>query len=192
MNLVERIKNILLQPRAEWEAINAEGATVGELYKGFIIPLAAIGPVASVIGMSIFGITVPFAGTYHVPLSSSIAHGLVSYLLTLGGTYVVSLIINALAPSFQGEKDSVQALKVAAYASTASWLGGVFSLVPVLGIIGALAGLYGLYLLYLGLPIVMKSPQDKALMYTVTVVIAAVIIFVIIGAVAGTLITYPG
>jgi hypothetical protein len=73
MNLVERVKGILLQPQKEWEVISGETTNTAELYKNYIILLAAIGPVASIIGMTIFGISMPFIGTQapSVPLLSS-------------------------------------------------------------------------------------------------------------------------
>jgi hypothetical protein len=49
MDLVELAKRILLQPGREWLAIEAESATTADLYKSNIVPLAAIGPAASVI-----------------------------------------------------------------------------------------------------------------------------------------------
>ena len=68
MNLIERVKRILLSPKSEWEVIDAEPTTVADLYKGYIIPLAAIGPVAQAIGFSVFGMRVPFLGTYRTPV----------------------------------------------------------------------------------------------------------------------------
>jgi hypothetical protein len=99
--------------------------------------------------------------------------------------YVLALIIDALAPNFGGVSNQVQALKVAAYSSTASWVAGIFGLIPPLSWLGVL-GLYSLYLLYLGLPILMKSPPDKAAGYTGVVIIAAIVLFLVIGLVAGT------
>jgi hypothetical protein len=152
--------------------------------------LAAIGPVASIIGLSIFGVSVPFTGTYRLPLGSVIGHAVVSYVLALAGVYVLGLVINALAPNFLGAKDEMQALKVAAYSSTAAWLAGIFMLVPALGFFQIL-GLYSLYLLYLGLPRLMKAPQEKAAVYTLVVIIAALVIMTLIGAISGLLISYP-
>jgi hypothetical protein len=60
---------------------------------------------------------------------------------------------------------------------------GVFALIPALGILGIL-GLYGLYLLYVGLPVLMKSPKEKSVGYTVAVIIASIVIFIVIGAVS--------
>jgi hypothetical protein len=190
MDLVERAKRILLQPGQEWQVINTETTTTADLYKSYIVPLAAIRPVASTIGMSVVGVSVPFFGTYRVPIGASISHAVVTYVMTLVGVYVLALIINALAPTFAAQKNDIQALKVAAYASTAAWLAGIFTLIPLLSILGIL-GLYSLYLLYLGLPILMKAPQEKALAYTAVVVVAAIVVFAVVSFVAGAFVTYP-
>ncbi|MGA9362741.1 MAG: Yip1 family protein [Bacteroidota bacterium] len=190
MNLPDRAKKIVLQPKQEWEVIATESATTAQLYTSYVIPLAAIGPIASIIGMSLIGISVPFIGTYQVPIGAAITHSILSYVLTLVGIFVLALIIDALAPSFSGQKNQMQALKVATYSCTAAWLGGIFSLIPSISILAIIPGIYSLYLLYVGLPVLMKSPQDKALVYTVVVVIAAILIFLVIGAVSSALVSY--
>ena len=191
MNLVDRVKRILLSPKTEWEVIDAEAATPSELYTRYIMPLAAIGPIAQLIGFSVFGISVPFVGTYRVPIGSAITQAVVSYVLMLAGTYLLALIIDALAPTFNGQRSQIQALKLAAYSLTASWIAGIFGLVPPLAILGVL-GLYSLYLLYLGLPVLMKAPREKAMAYTAVVILAAVVLWMIIGTVAGLFMRIPG
>jgi Yip1 domain len=184
MNLLDRVKSILLTPREEWRVIDAELATPAELYKEYIVPLAAIGPVAMAIGALVFGYHA-FGVSYRPPVGTLLSSAIVTFLLTLGGVYVLALIIDALAPHFGGASNQIQALKVAAYASTASWVAGIFGLIPALSWLGIL-GLYSLYLLYLGLPVLMKAPEDKAAGYTGVVVIAAIVLFLVIGLVAGT------
>ncbi len=177
MALVDRVKNILLSPRTEWPVIDAEPATVASLYTGYIMPLAAIPVICQAIGMSLIGYSIPFVGGhYKSPIGTALISAAVLYCFTLIGVFIISLVIDALAPSFGGTKNSVQALKVIAYAYTASWVGGILSLVPALGVIGILFGLYSLYLLYLGLPVLMKSPQEKAIGYTVVVIICSIVI----------------
>jgi hypothetical protein len=85
----------------------------------------------------------------------------------------------------------MQALKVAAYAATASWIGGVFHLVPALGILGLLAGCYTLYLFYLGLPVLMKSPPERSLGYAMTVMVAAVVLTAIVGLLSAVFVEFP-
>jgi Yip1-like protein len=129
-------------------------------------------------------------GTYRVSFGTSLGHAVVTYVMALAGVYVLGLIIDALAPTFSGTKNNMQAFKVAAYSITPSWLVGIFNLLPGLAFL-QIFGLYSLYLLYLGLPVLMKSPGDKTLAYTVVAIIAAMVIFVIIAAVGNSFISYP-
>ena len=183
MALMDRAKNILLQPTKEWPVIDTEQTTIAGLYTGYIIPLAAIGPLASLIGWSVFGLRLPFVGSMKIPISFGIRNAVIVYVLGLVGVFVLGLIIDALAPTFAGQKNQIQALKVAAYSYTAAWVGGIFNLIPSLAIIGLLISFYSLYLLYLGLPVLMKAPQDKAVGYTVVVIIVAIVLYLIIGVV---------
>jgi hypothetical protein len=190
MNIIDRIKKILLQPKMEWEVIAAETQTTSELYRNYVMPLAAIGPVASIIGMSVIGISMPFTGTFRIPIASAIGSAVVQYIFGLIGVYILALIIDFLAPKFAGEKGMNQALKLAAYSYTAGWLSGIFVVIPALSVLMIL-GLYSLYLLYTGIPILMKAPKEKSLGYTVAVVIAAIVIFMIIGWMSHAFISYP-
>ena len=190
MNLSERVKGILLKPKQEWQTISGEAITIPELYKTYVVILAAIGPVASIIGMSLVGISIPFAGSFRVSIFASISSAVVHYILTLVGVYILALIIDALAPSFSGEKSMNQAFKVATYSYTPGWIVGVVGIIPALSPLMIL-GLYGLYLLYLGLPVLMKSPQEKSFGYTITVIIAAIVIFLVIGFISRAFISYP-
>ncbi|APR55201.1 Yip1 family protein [Sphingomonas koreensis] len=185
-NLIERIKNILLKPKEEWERIDAEPATVGGLMTGWVVPLAAIGPVAGLIGGLVFGYGGMFGITIRPSVTMAVTGAVISYLLALLCAWLFSKIIDALAPSFGGQKNPVQAMKVAAYSGTAAYLAGVFQIIPALGILGLL-GLYSLYLLYLGLPRLMKAPADKAMGYTIVTVVVAIVLFFVVSVVTGAL-----
>src|SRR5687767_10873411 len=100
MALPDRVKRILLTPKEEWRVIDTEPATPASLYTGYIIPLAAIGPIAQAIGYSVFGVTLPFMGTYRTPIGSAITGAVVTFALTLVGVFVLALVIDALAPTF--------------------------------------------------------------------------------------------
>lgn len=192
MSLMERAKNILLQPKAEWPVIEKEQATTGSLYTGYILPLALIGPVASVIGWTVFGFNVPFVGSIRYPVGIGVRNALVVYALSLLSVFVLALIIDALAPSFGGQKNQIQALKTSAYSYTAAWVGGIFNLFPSIALLGLLAALYSCYLLFLGLPVLMKAPEDKAVGYTAVVIIVAIVLWFIIGAIVAQFAWRPG
>jgi hypothetical protein len=179
--LVARARAILTTPKTEWPVIAAEPATVADLYKNYIIWLAAIPAICqfikgSFIGYGAFGIH------YRTPIGAGITGMVVGYALSLALVYVVALIADALAPTFGGQKNPVQALKAVAYSWTASWVAGVGALIPWLGWLIVLAALvYGIYLLYLGLPVTMKSPPEKAGGYTAVTIIIAVVLAWIVG-----------
>jgi Yip1 domain len=187
MDLVDRTKNILLSPKQEWHVIDGEETSVGELIIGYIVPLAAIGPVASIIGMEIFGIWVPSVGTYRVPIGAAVQQGVAHYVMALVGVFVLALIIDHLAPYFRVEENRYQALKVAAYSSTAIWVAGIVGLFPMLNILRLVGLLYSLLLLYFGLPMLMRVPEEKAVRYSVVVMISAVVLFFVIGFVVALL-----
>lgn len=189
MNLVARAKAILMNPRQEWPVIEKETTPTAELYTGYIIPLAAIGPIARAIGMSAMGVNLGILGSYRVSPANAVGGAVASFVLALVGVWVLGWIIDFLAPKFGGQSNAAKALQVAAYASTAAWLAGVFAIIPALAVLGIL-GLYSLYLLYLGLPVLMKAPQEKAVGYTVVVVVAAVVIFLLMALCADRLFPY--
>lgn len=189
--LVVRVKAILLRPTETWEVIDREPATIGGLYRTYVVPLAAIPAVCGLIGALVFGIS-GFGVTIRPSPVWIAVQAVVQFGLTLAMGYVLALIIEALAPSFGGVKDRIQAFKVAAYASTASWVAGVFALLPALGLLVLLGALYSLFLLFKGLPRLMKTPEDRATPYTVVVVIAAIVVGLVIAAVTGSVMTLSG
>jgi Yip1-like protein len=178
--LTSRVKGILLEPRATWKEIDSEFTKSGEIWGKYVMPLAAIGSLARMIGLLVFGQRIAFTSlTTSISLTSAITSGVAAYVLALLSVFVVSRIISLLAPGFGGQRNDVQALKVAAYASTASWVGGVFLLLPQLYLVSILFSLYSLVLLYIGLPILLKVPQDRAMGYTAVVIIAAIVVYLI-------------
>lgn len=191
MNLVQRVQDILLKPKATWPAIDAEPADAASLYKNYVVLLALIPAVAGFIGLSLVGFG-GFGVTVRVPILSGLVSAVVGYLLSLAMVFVLALIVDALAPTFGGTKSQIAALKLVAYASTAGFVGGIFSLLPPLAILGALAGLYSIYLLYTGMPVLMKCPADKALVYTAVVAVCGIVAGLIIGAVSAMFVPSPG
>jgi len=175
-SLIARIQNILLRPVPEWDVIDGEAATVQGLFTGYACILAAIGPVALVIQHLLF------LRWAIVPI---IAIAALSYVTSLIGVFVIGYIIDALAPSFDGQKNQIQAMKLAVYSYTAAWVAGIFNVLPVLGILVLVASIYNLYLLWLGLPKLMKSPPEKTAGYFVVTIIAAILVYVVIAAVIG-------
>ena len=188
MDIKSRVKNILLTPTTEWPVIEAEPTPTGTVVTSYVIPLAAIGAIAGFIGGSLVGTTLPFLGTYRVPIMTGLVGAVFAFCLAIVGVFILAFIINALAPTFSATQDSNKAFKVAVYWYTPAWIAGALQILPALGILGIFAALYGLYLLYLGLPALMKAPQDKAIGYTAVVVVCAIVLSIVLASIGGLIV----
>ena len=190
MNLVERVKRICVTPKDEWSVIAQEETPPANLITGYVLPLAGIAALAGFIGGSLVGYSIPFVGTYRVPIMAGIGGAVFAVVVSVIGCAIIAFIINALAPTFGAQKDMKQAFKVAVYSYTPAWIAGILQILPMLAFLAIIGGLYGLYLLYLGLPRLMKCPPDKAVGYVVVVVVCAIVLSVVLmmtsGLVLGT------
>ena len=167
MALVDRVKNILLAPIDEWPVIAGEAPTVQSLYTGYILILAAIGPIAMALRGGIFGMGLGVA--------------IIAYVVGVGMTYLVAWVVDALATTFGGEKNFVKSLQLVAYSYTAAWIAGILHLLPFIGALLALAAaIYSFYTFYLGVAVMKKCPHDKAAGYTIVVVLCGIVMGVLL------------
>jgi hypothetical protein len=178
-SLVDRAKNILTSPATEWARIDGESASVGGLITGYALILAAIAPIAMLLGLFLAGAGNMLTAAPGILLKIL----LIVYLLSLGTVVLLGFIIDLLAPHLGGTKNGVQAMKLAVYAGTAFWVASLVLIIS--GIWGSwlwlLLGIgYGGYLLWLGLPILMKVSADKAPTYVGAVVGIWVVLFIIL------------
>ena len=184
-----RVTKILTSPKTEWPVIDAESTTVEKLYKGYVMPLAAIPVVASFIGMSFIGTNLGFLGYYRTPIVTGFIGMIVSYALALVAVYIAGIVVSRLAPTFQSTPNDTQALKLVAYAETPVWIAGALRIIPLLGgLAGLVGGLYAIYLFYLGLPVMMKTPQDKVIPYMVVAALVIIVLTFVVGAITAAIV----
>jgi hypothetical protein len=184
VDIVARVKNILLSPVKEWGVIDGESATVNSLYTNYAVLLALIPAISGFIGNSLIGVTI-FGITVRTPIVSGLVLAIMTYVLALGMLYVMALIINALAPQFDTKPNLVQALKVAVYSATPAWVVSVLMIIPALSPLVALAGIYSLVLYWLGLPKLMKVPEDKKVVFNIVVLISVIVVGAVLASIVG-------
>ena len=125
MSFISRAMGVLTQPKTELPRAAAEPSTTGGLIGGYAAIMAALPAIGTLLG------AVLLAGA---ALSYIIGPTLVLIVLTyllrdLGLTIGVGFALAALAPSFGGQRNNVNGVKLAVYAATPIW---------ILGFIGAL------------------------------------------------------
>lgn len=178
--LVARVRNLLLNPRAEWDAIGVEPVEPGKLLVRYVAPLAAIPTVGTFLGLAVIGVNV--AGEQHrAPWLATAASALVFFLLTAVAVYSFAWIIAQLAPRFGGSGEFRQAFKLSAYSLTAALLAGVVTVVPALGVFALLGASYSLYLLFIGAPRVMVPPAENATNFAIVATMSAIVLALAVG-----------
>lgn len=177
-DIVARVKGLLTKPAAEWDVIDREPVSPQPLVTGYVAPLAAIPAIAGMIGIVLIGY-----GGYKVPFGPALMSAVLAIVMAICGVFLFAFIINALAPNFGAQKNFNQALKVAAFAPTATWVAGIFSIIPMLSFVSLIGAIYSLYLIFVGLPKLMKPPAEKATTYTVVSILVAILASLVIGGV---------
>jgi hypothetical protein len=182
-NLIERAKNLILTPAAEWDRIAGETPNTSAIITGYIIPLAAVSAICGAVGALLLTGFLGFgAGIVGILIGI-----VINVVVTVGCVFLIGLLINALAPTFGSTPDQGRAFQLAAYYPTPAWVAGIAAIIPVLGGLVVLVGaLYAIYELYVGLPKLMKTPDDKRVPYVASIIvilllIGAVLWYVVIG-----------
>jgi len=177
MNLVERAKNIIITPKTEWDAVAAEEPNIQQILLGYVLPLALIPTIATIIGWGVIGM---FGFT---SFNYGIAMGLVQIINAFLSVLIAGFVIDALAPSFGSQKNMGRAVQLVAYSMTPIWIAGILNIFPALGWLAGLIGLYGLFLMYLGLAPLMKTAEDKKVGYLVVSIIILIVVYFVIAAI---------
>ncbi|MEO3471008.1 Yip1 family protein [Roseomonas sp. CAU 1739] len=175
--LIARVKGMILAPADEWRAIQREPVELVPLFTRYVMILAAIPAVAGFLLLVVWAPVHAFTGA------------VVGYILSLVSVFVTAKIIEILAPNFGGPQDADAALKLAAFSPTAAWVAGAAIIVPILGwLVALIGGFYALYTLYLGVPIVMRVPQEKALTFTLAVIGVAIVVNIAVRLLTGIIV----
>lgn len=181
-SLLARVRSLIFRPEGAWDRIAAEPATPNEIYKTYVLPLAAVPSVCGLIGVLAFRGFHIASVSVRRSFAGSLIEAVMSYALTIVLVFIMAVVVDVAAGLFGGVRDRTQAFKLAAYSGTAFWAAGVFALYPSLTFpAGVLGGIYSLYTLNLGLPKMMKVDRDRALTCFAVILLAAIVLAMLKG-----------
>lgn len=184
MNIIERVKNILVAPKKEWVVIAAEEGSVSSVLTTYVLPLSLIGAGATLIGWGLIGKSYSFGflGNYTVKgWDIGIKYAIISLVSVVVGFLITTFVVDALAPSFGSEKNLNKSAQFVGYSYTPSLVGAVLSIFPSIAWLGGLFGLYAIYLMYIGLGPVKKTPDDKKVVYLVVSIVVLIAVYIVLG-----------
>jgi len=178
MDLVNRVKQILVSPKTEWLTIDSENDSHVKVLTNYVLLLAAIPALAVFIGNGLIGYSV--LGYHFASISLGIKQAIIQYIIVVSSVYITAFVIDLLAENFGSKKNFNKAFSLVAYAYTPVFVGGIFYIYHPLSFLASLASIYSLYLLYIGLMPIMKTPDEKRTSYFVVSLLIMVAAFVIL------------
>lgn len=179
MYLIERVQNLLISPQAEWPVIKSEVISVAQIYVKYLFVFAALPSI---------GYLLSFVGAPNFVVALRLA--IISYIVWLLTFNFAAVVVDWLAPTFASTRNTTYAFKLVAFSVLPMLLAGLLSFIPNLGLILYVVGAaYSAYLCYYGLPVLMQTPEDKAVPYTVATIVTVLVIYfvqvIVIGLVFG-------
>lgn len=178
-HILSRAYGLFHNPKTEWEQIRAEETTIPNILLGYVAPLALIPPVCGLLGDYIFGRHIGEA-VFRPEIGDAVVSVVVTWVVSVALVFLLGLLIDSLAETFDAQRDDLGAQKVAAYSLTPAFLSGVFSLWPPLWWVSLFALAAMVFLMVRGLPAIMKAPAERALGYAASVTIAAAVAFIVL------------
>lgn len=193
MNVLSRMKGIMLKPKEEWAAIKEEALSVSKIFTSYILVLAFIPAISQFFRFGFVGFKVPFRGWYRFGIGMAFLRAVLVYGLALVLVYLFGLTMNLLAPAFSCGQNLSRAINLAAYGLTPLLAGSVLYLIPFLRRLDILVGLYGIYILYLGFMVYFfHAPKNKAVVFFMVSVAAAGLLSVVAWVILDTIFMMVG
>ncbi|HEY3876506.1 MAG TPA: Yip1 family protein [Candidatus Kapabacteria bacterium] len=172
---------IVRNQNAEWDRMKAEESQRQNLLRYGIMMLIvayALLFVLTAVFSTVASLFVPFSAVH------AVTSVVVQFALAIASLYFVPQILAAIAPSFGGQNDALNALKLYVFAMTPAWIGQTVGVIPLLGWLAALAGgIYAIYLFWQHISDALSVPADKKIGYVIVSVLVLVVVFFVIGAI---------
>ena len=185
MQTLRRIVYLIFRPKAEWDLIAEEKTTVQAMLRSYILPLALLAPIATVIGMKTFDREWDSMHGYLVRSEHILAAGAATFVAIVGSIFALAAIFALVAPMFGGARDYRAALKVATYGAIPTMLAGATLVLPVMALIGLLGSCHTLFLLWLGGQRVLNVPPDEGAEFVAISLVLLALVSVAAGAAFG-------
>ncbi|HUJ17079.1 MAG TPA: Yip1 family protein [Nitrospirota bacterium] len=173
--LFPRVKNMLIRPGQEWQAVRDEATTYDRILFRYVGILAVIPPAAAVTARMIFDGPVPNGAPGSSLLSAALTNTL-WYCMYVLNVMTAGMIVTAVMASPGSRWDALQGFKIAAYSFTPLFIAGFIAVLPRMGWIIDAAILYSVYLLYLGIRELASLGKGRAAWYALGSFLSAAVI----------------
>ena len=158
--VVRRVLSLIFTPTQAWDEIASEPASVDALIRRYIVPLAMLAPIATVIGMKTFDASWDPAHGYLVPAERIWSAGAATLFATIVSIFALAAIFVLIAPMYGSSRHYPSALKVATYGAVPVLLAGATLVLPVMAMVSVVALCHTLFLYWLGVRRILAVPEE--------------------------------
>jgi hypothetical protein len=177
---------LLFQPRRAWSKI--ADRSVGNLFTALLYPLlfAVLPALAWYIGSTHTGWQIGSSDAIRLTRASALPIVVLFYLAMVGAVIGIGCMIHWMAQTYGAASSIAKGIAIAGFTATPLFVAGAVGFYPQLAldlVIGLVALCYAIYLLYMGVPIVMKIPEERGFLFASAVIaVCLVALIAIMGA----------
>ena len=158
--VVRRVLTLILTPSQAWDEIASEPSSVDLLIRRYIVPLALLAPIATVIGMKTFDASWDPAHGYLVPPDRIWAAGATTLFATIVSIFGLAAIFVLIAPMYGSSRHYPSALKVATYGAVPVLVAGATLVLPVMAMLSVVALCHTTFNYWIGVRRVLEVPEE--------------------------------
>lgn len=184
---VDTIKNVIISPETEWDLIARDTITLPALTRRYILPLALVAPVATIVGMHVFDLSWSAKAGYAVPRDRIWNVGLTNFALEVLTVFLIAATFYGMARTEGIRCSFISATKVAIFGAAPLMLSGVLLILPMSVIACMAVMVYSMVLYYDGVQRVLGIHPDNAAIFVALSMAIMCLISTFVGGIAAYL-----
>lgn len=169
---------LLFNPQAEWQKMAALSDQQVKRLLPYPIVMALLPAIGFYIGTTHFGWQVGGDDTVRLTAESAIPLVVLFYIALMGAVVFIGWMVHWMSSTFNAASYPIKGVIIIGYACTPVFLAGIFAVYPVWWfdlILATAACSYASRLIYLGVPAMMKVPEERGFLYASAVFMLALV-----------------
>ena len=180
--LIERVKTVVTDPSGCWDIVSADSRGAKDLFKEFAVPMAVLGGLATLLGSFVSGV----ASVLGIGL---VLVQFVSGVITACASGFIMAFVATKVASWSGCSVSLdRAYSWLLHASMIGFVGGLASVIPVVGfVLGFLGSIGTLYWGWKGIGPMVSIPAEKRILFFVGTIFLSIVALVVFSLLLGSI-----
>ena len=181
------IFGVIFTPGATWDRLAALSDAAIKRRLMTILLMAMIPPIGFYYGTTVTGWTVGDDGSViRVTAESAIPLAVLFYLALVVAAVFIGAMAHWMSKTYDADSFAIKGVVMIGYAAMPVYLSGLFAFYPIWWLdilVATAASCYTVRLVYLGVPPMMKVPEDRGMLYA-SALFAVALVYAVVGLVS--------